>query len=135
MTDDAPQPRAVQFSVRIRDESDLASVGRRVEQMLEIHLSPYSGKYLEGPALAATVLGVWVALVRVDSLQVDAPQRYQLQGRQPPEDKTRYRSYNDIDDYILHVLGLHEPGRWYRPSHRELRIDAGVQGGRIQDEV
>jgi hypothetical protein len=32
------------------------------------------------------------------------------------------------------VLNEREPGRWYFPSEREHRVDAGHEQGRIQDD-
>lgn len=128
-------PRMVYFSVRTRDDSSLEEVGLRVERMLGLRFSPYEGKWFPGPVLECTVLGIWVVLAPVTSEQVDAPARYQLQGRQRPTDDAIFAdAYHDIDDYILHVLNEHEPGRWYFPSERERRIDAGLERGRIQDD-
>lgn len=128
-------PRMVYFSVRTRDDASLGEVGRRVEEILGLRFSPYEGKWFSGPALECTVLGIWIVLTSVASEQSDAPRRYQLQGRQRPTDDSEFADeYHDIDDYILHVLNGCEPGRWYFPSERERRIDAGLEQGRIQDD-
>lgn len=128
-------PRLVYFTARIRDDSSLEEVGRRVEQMLGLSFTRYEGKRFSVPVLETTVLGIAVALLPVRSLQADAPQRYQLQGRQPLDDDADFADESTkIDDYILHVLNRHEPGRWYFPSERESRIDVGLEVGRIQDE-
>jgi hypothetical protein len=113
----------------------LEGVGRRVEKMLGLRLSPYEGKWFTDRVLECTVLGIWVVLAPVTSEQPDAPPRYQLQGRQRPGDSAVFSDeYHDIDDYLLHILNEHEPGLWYFPSERERRIDAGLDLGRIQDE-
>jgi hypothetical protein len=79
-------------------------------------------------------LGIWIVLTPVVSEQPDAPSRYQLQGRQYPDDESIFSDeIAFIDDYVLHVLNRHEPGRWYFPSKRESRIDAGLDQGKIQD--
>jgi hypothetical protein len=127
-------PRLVYFSVRTSDESSLEEVARRVSRIIGIELAPYAGKRFSGPAMSATVLGIEIALARVESLQADAPTRCQLQGRQPFEDRSEFaHEAHMIDDYVLHVLNRQEPGRWYCPSEDETRIDAGLDDGRIQD--
>jgi hypothetical protein len=67
-------------------------------------------------------------------MQVDAPQRFRLQGRQRPGDDADFADeIHLIDDYILHVLEQQAPGCWYHPSKAEARIDVGLDQGRIQD--
>jgi len=67
-------------------------------------------------------------------MQVDGPQRFQLQGRQRLGDDADFADeIHLIDDYILHVLEPQAPGCWYQPSKAEASIDAGLDEGRIQD--
>src|SRR5262245_31693462 len=95
-------PRMVYFSVRTRDDVDIETVKDRVEKILGLNLTPYLGRLYEPPAFEATVLGIWIILVEVKSLQIDAPHRYQLQGRQRPDDDADFNAdIQDIDDYIL----------------------------------
>jgi len=127
-------PRRVYFNVRTRDDSDLQNVGNRIEKILGVTLSPYTGTRYDIPVLETTVLGIWIVLAPVQSVQADAPKRYQLKGRQRPSDDTEFsEEFHDIDDYILHILNDHEPGRWYYPSETEARIDLGLEQGRVQD--
>lgn len=136
MTTQRGATTAVCFNLRTRDDGTLADIGSRVERALAIEFQPYHGRFFDWqPALATTVLGVWVTLNDPGSVAADAPRRFFLGGGRPLDDRVRVKACHDVDAVILSQLDRVENGRWYHPSMREDGIDGGLVDGRVQDQA
>jgi hypothetical protein len=129
-----PLVKRVYFSARTHDDSALADVAVRVNRMLNLSLVHDASPQHEIPVMSTTVLGLEITLSIVNSMQSDAPQRYQISARQPFGDRSHVSEETQhVDGWLLRVLNQHEPGVWYRASMFEVRVDVGLDNGRVQD--
>lgn len=112
------------FQVRIKEDTTLNELGRRVGRILDCTFAPSHAKFFEGDAALETrSLGLWIALSGDPEILEGQRRTYILMGTLADDLEADWDDDGDlinISPYILELLTKYDNSAWYIPELEEI---------------